>query len=165
MAKPVLKIRAVYIQRRWAFHFLSCFLWKEAPAPASTTHTPGPSASPERPLSSGAVPEISCESRQTACACRLPPLQPATQQSTKGTVSCFLENLYIRETMSHDHRRRQEQVSSPGRWQHSCLWDVRVKDVLFGPGTAVAGRALTPPPPSPSSTTVHAQNETLWANR
>ena len=116
-------------------------------------------------LSSGAVPEISCESRQTACACRLPPLQPATQQSTKGTVSCFLENLYIRETMSHDHRRRQEQVSSPGRWQHSCLWDVRVKDVLFGPGTAVAGRALTPPPPSPSSTTVHAQNETLWANR
>lgn len=144
MAKPVLKIRAVYIQRRRAFHFLSCFLWKEAPAPASTTHTPGPSASPESPLSSGAVPEISCESVQTACACG-PPLQPVIQQSTKGTVSCFLENLYIRETMSPDHRRRQEQVSSPGRWQHSCLWDVRVKDVLFRAGTAVVGKSFNTP--------------------
>ena len=143
-----LKIRAVYIQRRCAFHFLSCFLWKEVPAPASasTTHTPGPSAFPECPLSSGAVPEVSCESVQTACACRPPPLQPVIQQSTKGTVSSFLENLYIRETMSPDHRWRQEQVSIPGSWQHSCLWGVRVKDVLFGAGTAVAGKSFNTPP-------------------
>lgn len=144
MAKPQNQ-GYIYIQRRRAFHFLSCFLWKEAPAPASTTHTPRPSASPECPLSSGAVPEISCESVQTACACRPPPLQPVIQQSTKGTVSSFLENLYISETMSHDHRWRQEQVSIPGRWQHSCLWDVRVKDVLFGAATAVAGKSFNSP--------------------
>lgn len=143
MAKPVLKTRSVYIKGDVLSLSYHASLEKKHQPQPPRIHTEdillnvpyllGPSLQQ-------AVNQFRCPMAAGHHHCSLS-LSSLETLPTKGRVSCFLENLYSRETMtSHDHRWRQEQVSSLVRAWHFCLWDVRVKDALCWARSNSSGR-------------------------